>query len=212
MGPWSTLDAALAALGRLAAPAARVAWLGLGVHLVGDRLDDRWAAVVEAVWAWPALAPRVAEGGWPEPLAVGAGLALVVEIAVLVRLLPWVLPAPAPAPGPRGLRVGLDAGRAAAVVAALCLGAAGAWSLAMAVEDALPPGPAGRALGAAAAVGVIARLGPGFWARARALPPSPRRARGLPSALLLLPVAALAVVDALPIWGAVDALVAGRLP
>lgn len=186
---------------RLATTLGQCALVALGVHLAADNLDDRLLALL--VRAQEAL-PEVLRPGGELPLpSLAAGAALLVEAAATLLL--WdgfVL-------SPRAPVLSWGAFRRAACVRALVLPAAlagvlaaGAWSLAMALEDLLPAGPLSPWSAGLVGLAALLRFGGPAWVRAVASLEPPRRwSVGLPSALVLAPVGALAWIHGLPLWG-----------
>jgi hypothetical protein len=198
---------------------AQMALVALGVHLAADTVDDRVLDLLMGGQAWAdahltGLHAAAAEQlgmawdtfvWWPAiPVApISAGLALVLELAADALLVGTFLLTPREA--------ALEWGRykralgVRAVVVPLALSGvlvAGAWSLAMAAEDALP----GSAVApwAAGLLGLVAllRMGVPAWTRAVAALDPPRRwHEGLAPALVILPVGLLAWAHGAPIWG-----------
>lgn len=212
-------DRAAGGLARLLSTAGQVGLLALGVHLAADRLDDlahhgilagqaaceRWLA--GPLWA---LAETLGLAGtdlffWtvlPEPV-LAASLALAVELSALAILASSFLLTP------RDARPRLAAWRQAlglqAVVLPVVLAAtlaAGSWSLAMALEDLLPPSQVSGLAASVVALAAGLHYGLGAWCRAvAALEPPDRWSRGLLRCLILTPVGVLALVHGLPVWG-----------
>jgi hypothetical protein len=196
---WSallTVDRAVAATRPAWGWAAEVALVWLGAHLVADRLDDTLAwALTHAGVAWP-------EPEWPLTAATwgAVGLELLVgALAVWIRLRGSLEPV--------GLREWLRRLHPGAVADPLFVGAtglAGAWVLAMGVEDALAATWPAGASPAAAVVGAAVALRfalPAASTVARSAPLPRRRTDGWARALLLLPFAALAARHGWPVWG-----------
>lgn len=142
-------------------------WLGqialvvLGVHLAADRLDDLLLAAAHAL-PLPGSA-----GGWPARMAVWTALG--VELAVVARAA-WVLATSAGGPDPEWAawwrKRSVESFVRPAFWAVMAL--AGAWTLAMAVEDATAGwlgGPLAQALGLLAGALAAWRLGWTGWRR-----------------------------------------------
>ena len=212
-------DRAAGGLARGLSTLGQLGLLALGVHLAADRLDDLASVAISAAMGacegWLAqplwgLAETVGLEGtdiwfWtllPAPVAA-ASLALAVELAALVVLASTFLLTPrdsAPTWSTWRRSLGIEAIVLPAVLFGVLV--AGSWSLSMAVEDLLPPGPASRM--AAGIVGLAAGLhyGLGAWSRAVAnLEPPERWSRGLVRALIVLPVGVLAWMYGMPLWG-----------
>ncbi|MCB9685216.1 MAG: hypothetical protein H6738_06655 [Alphaproteobacteria bacterium] len=177
-------------------------WLGqvalcwLGAHLAADTLDDLlggWLAGCGIAWPEP-----------EQPLIAGTWAAVVIELVVAGWVL-WVRSR------------SLDQLRTAkewtrrwsirAIVAPVAFGVfglAGAWVLAMAVEDGLAPlwpavaGPAGTVTGLV----IAARLAvPGAWRTVVGTPVPRRRWDGALAAAPVLLLTVLAARHGLPVWG-----------
>jgi len=179
-------------------------WLGqaalviLGVHLAADHLDDHVATAFAALpLPWP-------DSGTPRQAATW--------VAVAAELLTagwavWALARTAAIEPVRHPREWLQRRSIHAVVAPLAwvpLAAAGCWVVAMAAEDLVAgwwsPAAAPVAWGLAALVGW--RLaGSGLVELVRRTPPPASGKEGWASALVVLPMAALAVRHGLPLWG-----------
>jgi len=178
-------------------------WLGqagvvvLGIHLGADQLDDWIAALLSrAPWAWPTADLPLVAGAWG---AVAVELLLVVKIADALLLTPQE-----PTLSWRGW---YDSRSVDAVVLPLFWGIcalAGAWTVGMAVEDALAGLHAQAAFAAGVAAAALAawRLGWSGLTRVVAGLADPRtRLRGLRWAPLLIGVGYLAARHGLPLWG-----------
>jgi len=212
-------DAAAGKVAELATTLGQLALIGLGSHLAADRLDDhlyRRLTQVQDTLAdltvpWliglaetVGLAPGRLVGWSDLSLApASASLALIIELAAIVVL------AGAIALTPRDGRPGLKAWWSARSVHAFLmpltlLGTllAGAWSLAMATEDLLPPSVYAQVAAALVALAAVGRFGLPAVSRAlSALDPDVPWRTGLKRALVLTPIAALVWIEALPIWG-----------
>jgi len=178
-------------------------WLGqlalvaLGVHLAADRLDD---LLLDAVLALPL--PGGASTG-PEHVAVGA--ALVLELAVVVRAA-WVLASSAGGPDPAWSawwrKRSVESLVRPLFWAVMALG--GAWTLAMAVEDATATylgDPVAKGLGLLAGGLAAWRLGWTGWRRTTGGLFLPRHGwAGLLWAPALLACTAVGLMQ-LPLWG-----------
>ena len=179
-------------------------WLGqaalvvLGVHLAADHLDDLLTAGLEAIPApWPDTeTPRVT-GTW---MAVGAELTTVAWTV-------WALARTAavePIDGWRGWWGRRSVHTLAAPLAWAPLAAAGCWVIAMAVEDAVAPLWADAAAGAGWAVAAIVawRLAAsGWWELVQRTPPPSSWRDGWLGAVVVLPMAGLALRYGLPYHG-----------
>jgi len=179
-------------------------WLGqvglvvLGVHLAADHLDDGLALALSSV-ALP----------WPDPDTprwVGTWVAVAVELATVA----WALRAQMrtaarePVQGAAGWRDRLSVHNVVAPLAWLPMALAGTWVVVMAVEDAAAAWVPSLATPVAWGVGglVAWRVGyAGLAALIRRAPPPVRRTEGWLAALLVLPVAGLALRHGLPVWG-----------
>jgi hypothetical protein len=179
------------------------AWLGqigvvaLGVHLVADRLDDFvYASLVAAPIPWGEGAP---------PTWIAAGVALVLELVVVLRAAGMLLLTPG---RPRlSLRVWWEARSVDAFVVPtfwFATAAAGSWTVGMAAEDVLAPTVGGEPARWAAVLlaGLVAwRLGFTGWRRVTGAIEAPASRRdGLRWAPILVPFAALALWYGLPVW------------
>lgn len=212
-------DRVAGGVAQAAATLAQMALVALGVHLAADTVDDRVLDLLLGAQAWAdahltgahaAVAEQLGMAWdtfvwWPSvPVApISAGLALVLELAADALLVGTFLLTPRKAE--------LDWNRykralgVRAVVTPIALSGvlvAGAWSLAMAAEDALP----GSAVApwAAGLLGLVAliRMGAPAWMRAvAALDPPKRWYEGIGPALVVLPVGLLAWAHGAPIWG-----------
>jgi hypothetical protein len=167
----------------------QLALVCLGVHLAADRLDDLVAeALGLVVWFDTNLA------------VVGAWAALLVEVTADVLFAGLVLLTdPKRTPSFRAWR---RVRSVEGVVVPLALAGvllAGAWSLAMGIEDLLPRARVGAA---ALAIAALLRFGWPAWARAVGHLERPRRwTQGLASALVLAPIGWLAWAHGVPFWG-----------
>jgi len=206
-------DAAAGGLARLATTLGQCALVVLGVHLAADNLDDR---VLVGLTAAVELAERLlagtggrllagAEGtleGLPLP-ALAACSALAVETAAVGLLCGAFLLTPRQArPSWCAWRRAL--GVRAVVVPVVLSGVllAGAWSLAMSVEDVLPASPVAPWAAGLVALAALLRFGEPAWSRAvAALEPPQRFTEGLAAALVLAPVGLLAWMYGVPLWG-----------
>ncbi len=215
----ATTDRAAGGLARLATTLGQCALVVLGVHLAADSLDDRvfllLSTAVELADArlQPlAVAAASGLGLGPEALllwqglplaAMAAWLALAVELAAATLLCGgFLLTARASAPTWSAWRRALCV---RAVVLPGCLGGvllAGSWSLAMGVEDLLPPSALAPWAAALLGLSALLRFGWPAWRRTvAALEPPRRRAEGLASALVLAPIGLLAWIYGVPLWG-----------
>jgi hypothetical protein len=178
-------------------------WVGqaalvlLGTHLAADRLDEilaDWLARLPIAWPDP-----------DSPLAVGTWAALVLEVVVAGWALGWL--AAAHAEPVADLKAWWKRISIPAVVVPVLwapLAAAGCWSVAMAVEDAVTPVllTGARELGWVAAALVGWRFGIGGIERiTRGIDLPERPFAAIPGALLAAPMAWLALRHGLPIWG-----------
>lgn len=204
MQPLVTLDARIASTRPLWRWLGQVALIVLGAHLACDRLDDALAGLLGGVpLPWPD--PQT-------PFTVGAWTAVILELGVAIWAV-WALVRTAgPSlhdprlPGWKGMarawaqRVSVH--NLIGPLSWLPISLAGCWTIAMAVEDALPAHPvaswAAYALG-----GVVAwRLAaPAFGRLVLHAPIPKRRIEGWPAAVPLLIVAGFAAWYGLPVWG-----------
>jgi len=211
-------DRAAGGLARLATTLGQVALVCLGAHLAADRLDDRVYGQLSDAQAWldarlaPALGPLGERLGlgyerlllWERlPLAPAAAW-----VALLLELLACALLCASFLLTPRRVELSWMGFRRALSVHALVLPVAlagtllaGAWSLAMAAEDLLPPSPVAPWAGGALALAVLVRFGMPAWGRAvGALERSGRPARDLLVAVLIGPIGLLAWLHGVPCW------------
>ena len=218
---WRTtaqIDRASASVARAATVVGQAGLVALGVHLAADRIDDRLLVALQGLASRldrhlaPPLAWLAGTLGWPTDAlwfwtetpwaAAAASGALLVELCALVLLVSTFLLVGREA---KASWQGWWAARSIhAVVAPLTLAgavAAGAWSLGMAVEDAVG-GTAGRALGLGLSVLVLARFGlPALRRSVAGLQPTRLRA-GIWSAAVLVPIGLLAWSEGTPWAGA----------
>lgn len=177
-------------------------WLGqvalvvLGVHLAADRLDDLLLQVLTAGLPGTDAALRQAAATWT---------AVVLELLVGVRVLAAVLfTSPHPELSWRSWWARRSVDAFVLPVFWALASFAGAWAVAMGVEDLLVPWVPDVAFwGGVAVASVVAwRLG---WTGVRrvvgALDEEPARLSGLLWAPLLLGCSALVVRFAMPVWG-----------
>ncbi len=185
-------DRAAAWIAHHAGTLGQLAFVFLGVHLAADRLDD---AVLRALTALAWFDTNlVVPSAW---------------IALLVELTADALFAAALLLTDRRRTPSFRAWRRVrsvdSVVLPLSLAGtilAGAWSLAMGIEDLLPPSPVARLGSSALAIAALLRFGWPAWARAVShLDPARRWSRGLVPALVLAPIGWLAWSHGVPIWG-----------
>jgi hypothetical protein len=196
---WSTLttvDRGVAATRPAWGWVAEVGLVWLGCHLVADRLDDGLRSALTNVGiAWP-------EPEWP--LVAATWSAVAVELAVCA-LAVWVrLRGEAEPIQPREWVRRLHPGAVADLVFFVATGLAGAWVLAMGVEDLVAPWwpDAAQPLGVVTGALVAWRIAlPAAWTVFRATPVPRRRTDGWARLLVLLPYAALAVRHGWPVWG-----------
>ncbi len=203
----------------LAGSFVRLGLLFLGTHLAADHLDDAILALFEALrglaelhLSGPAMGAAAALGMVPGRLLLwrglalapaAAALALAVELETVALLWSTVafVPRDAPATWAHWRRaLGLRAVVRPLVLLGVVL--AGAWSLGMAIEDALPPGAWAQAAGVLVAGGVLLRHGLDLLRRCGgALDPAPPLWAGAAAAVLLAPVGALAWREGVPVGG-----------
>lgn len=184
------LDRAAGWLGGRLGTAGQLGLLALGLHAVGDRLDDRVLDAVETLGVVT-----------PVPGLAGA-FALLVELLAIALLADGLLLTP------RVARLDLARLRAAFGHRALALGLAlpsvglaGGGVVAMAVEDALGASALALPLGSLAGLLAALRLGLPAVARCLGALQRPRRPeRGGPGSLLLLLVAGLALAELAGRW------------
>lgn len=177
-------DRAAGGLARVATTLGQCALIGLGVHLAADSLDDRLIGLE-----------------LPLPVTAAAWTALVVELLAIGLLWNSFLLSP------RQPKLSWSRLRAALGIHALAISfslagvlLAGAWSMAMAVEDNLPASPWAPPASGLLGVVVLVRFGlPAFLRAVACLEPPRRHGEGLLSALVLVPVGLLAWLGALPI-------------
>ncbi len=201
------------------ATAAQIALVCLGVHLAADRMDDDIAAGITHlqgrmdVWLTEPLGGAAEAVGLPYdtllvwdllPTApIAAWSALAVELSAITLLsVGFLLTTRRPELSWTSFKEALCVHALVMPLALAGVLVAGSWSLAMAVEDLLPPSDvaiwAARLVGAAALV----RFGWGAWSRSvGSMEPPRRRTAGLASALILVPVGLLAWMHGAPIWG-----------
>lgn len=175
-------------------------WLGqlglvvLGVHLAADQLDD---LAYQALAALP-FAPA-------DPAPAAAWAAVVLELLVVLKAASALLLTPLRPPLARARwwrARSVDAFVLPVFWAIVAL--AGAWSLAMGLEDLLATWQpqAARPLAVTAALLVAWRLGWSGWRRVvGSMEPGGSALRGVVWAPLLLAVTTACAVHGLPIWG-----------
>ena len=191
---WSS-DAAAGGLARGATTLGQCALLVLGVHLAADNLDDRVLQLSTWGLSW-------VDRELPLPVVAGWTALGVEGLAVLLLCGAFLLSERAPVLSWRRWRAALSV---RALVLPLTMAGvllAGAWSMAMGVEDLLPASP--LAPWSAALVGLVTllRFGVPAWLRTvAAMDPARRLTDGLASSLVLAPVGLLAWVYGLPLWG-----------
>lgn len=214
---WRTaagLDRMAASVARAATGIGQVGLVALGVHLAADRLDDRLLSLLQALGQAldrhlaPPLMGLAERLGWPSDAlwfwtdapwpTAAAGGALLAELCALLLLVGAFLLVDRDA---RWSWRGWWAARSIhAVVAPLTLAgavAAGAWSLGMAVEDAVG-GSAGQALAIGLAALVLLRFGlPALRRGVAGLTPAPPL-HGVRAAVVLLPIGLLAWREGTP--------------
>lgn len=204
----------------LGAGLVRLGLLLLGSHLAADHLDDVVLGVFGAAeqlatrhLEGPALGAAAALGLAPGRLLVWQGLplgalatwaALVVELATVLVLWSGVVLVPdARDASWARWRAALGLRAVVRPVALTGIVLAGCWSLAMAVEDVLPPSPLARAAGVLLGGAVLLRHGLELLRRCVvALEPEPRPLAGGLEALALAPLTVLAWREGVPVWGA----------
>ncbi len=188
------IDARIASTGRVWFWLGQLGLVVLGVHLAADQLDDlAYRALGALPWSPSDPAPAAA---WA---AVGLELLVVLKAASALMLTPMVPPLTR-ARWWRARSVDAFVLPVFWGVAAL----AGAWSLAMGLEDLLSPlqAQAARPLAIAAALLVTWRLGWTGWRRVvGAMEPGGSALRGIVWAPLLLAVTVSCAIHGLPIWG-----------
>lgn len=189
------LDASLAVTRPLWLWFGQVALVVLGTHLAADRMDDA-LGLLAAGLPIP----------WPDPntpFVVGQWAGVVLEVAILV----WAVRALFRTPEnelkhPREWAGRFSVHNLVAPLFWLPVSLAGSWSIAMAVEDALPIHPASTAFAWGLAAIVALRLGvSAVWLLLHSPPPPKRRVEGLLFAPPLALVAGFAAWYGLPIWG-----------
>ncbi len=215
MGWLSVTDRAAGGIARLSTTLGQIALVILGVHLVGDQLDDLLlGAMSGAVEALDGPLSRLTaaldrpHGTTPRlsdlPLTTAAAWgALCVELAASAALsAAFVLSSRRPELSWASLRGALCVH---AVVMPLALAGvllAGCWSMAMAAEDLLPVSDIAPWAAGILAAAVGGRFGLPAWLRALgALSPATSWRQGLWLSELLLPVGVLAWRHGVPVWG-----------
>jgi len=215
MGWLSTTDRTAGGIARLSTTLGQIALVLLGVHLVGDQLDDLlFVALSGVVDALEGPAARVMaslnrpHGTTPLlsnlPLTAAAVWgALCVEVAASAALIAaFVLSTRRPSLSWADYRSALCVH---AVVMPLSLAGvllAGCWSMAMATEDLLPLSTLAPWAAGLLALAVGARFGLPAWIRAiGALSEAKSWRQGALLSLLLLPIGALAWRHGVPVWG-----------
>jgi hypothetical protein len=181
-------------------------WLGqvalvvLGTHLAADRLDDHLGQLLTAIpVAWPD--PEV-------PFVAGTWTALGLELLVtLWAVLALARSTDEPVRNAREWVSRLSVHNVLGPLFWLPVSLAGSWTIAMAIEDALPTHAISQ--GVAWTIGIVVawRLaGSGMQQLVQSPPKPKRRAEGLFWAPPLAVVAVYAVLYGLPIYGALDQL------
>jgi hypothetical protein len=190
----SSWDRAAAWIAQQASTLGQLALLCLGVHLAADRLDDHVLRALTALVARWTDTDLVVPAAW---------VALVAELAAdAIFASAILLTDPRRAPDVRAWRRVRSVDSVVLPISLAGVILAGAWSLAMGIEDLLPPSPPARLGSGALGIAALLRFGWPAWARAVShLDPARRWTRGLASALVLAPIGWLAWSHGVPIWG-----------
>ena len=189
------LDASVAVTRPLWLWFGQVALIVLGTHLAADRMDDGLGRLVAQVPV-----------GWDDPqtpFVVGRWVGVALEVLITL----WAVRALFRTTD-NDLKSWRDWGprwsvhNVSAPLFWLPVSLAGCWSIAMAIEDALPVHPAATFVGWGLASVVPARLAlTATWSLLRSPPKPKRRMDGLLWLAPLIPVAGYAIWFGLPIWG-----------
>lgn len=189
------IDASLAVTRSLWLWFGQVALIVLGTHLAADRIDDALgvlAASVPVPWPDPDM-----------PIVAGQWAGVVLEVAITVWAIRALFRTPENAlKKPRDWMARWSVHNVTAPLFWLPVSLAGGWSIAMAIEDALPIHPISTGFAWALAGAVALRLGLSAVWLLIASPPVPRRRSD--GVLWLAPlalVAGFATWYGLPIWG-----------
>lgn len=215
MGLLSTTDRAAGGIARLSTTLGQIALVALGVHLVGDQIDDLllsgMGAAVEALEGPLARLTAALDrphGSTPLlsslPLSTAAAWgALCVELAATVALsTAFVLSSRRPSLTWAAYREALCLHALVMPLALAGVLLAGCWSMAMAAEDLLPMSAIAPWAAGLLALAVAARFGLPAWLRAvGALSAAKTWRDGVVLSLLLLPVGVLAWRHGVPVWG-----------
>ena len=210
-----TTDRAAGGLARLATTLGQIALVILGVHLVGDQLDDLlyslltgMVAAIEVPVAQAMAALDRPHGATPMlenlPLvSATAWGALSVELAATVALsAAFVLTSRKPLLSWAEYRSALCVHAVIMPAALAGVLLAGCWSMAMAAEDLLPVSGVAPWAAGLLALAVAARFALPAWLRAiGALSEASSWRQGLVLSVLLLPVGAMAWRHGVPVWG-----------
>jgi hypothetical protein len=215
MGWLSTTDRAAGGIAQLSTTLGQIALVILGVHLVGDQIDDllfnAMAAGVDALedpLAQLTAALDRPHGTTPQlsnlPLTTAAAWgALGIELTASVALsAAFVLSSRRPTLSWAAYREALSVHALVMPLALAGVLLAGCWSMAMAAEDLLPRSDLAPWAAGLLAAAVGARFGMPAWLRAvGSLSAATSWRRGALLSALLLPVGALAWRHGVPVWG-----------
>ncbi len=215
MGLLSTADRAAGGIAQWSTTLGQTALVALGVHLVGDQVDDLLLISLEAsVEALEGPLARLTamldlpHGTTPQlssvPLSTTAAWgALCVELSATVALsTAFVLSSRRPCLSWTAYRKALCIHALVMPLALAGVLLAGCWSMAMAAEDLLPPSGIAPWAAGLLALAAGARFGLPAWLRAiGALSAAETWRQGGLLSALLLPIGVLAWRHGVPVWG-----------
>ena len=176
-------------------------WLGqvalvvLGTHLAADRLDDHLGTLLSQI--------PIAWSNTELPFVAGTWMALALELAVTVwAVLALVRSTDEPVQSVREWASRISVHNVLGPLFWLPVSLAGSWTIAMAIEDALPIHPVSQGIAWLVGLVVAWRLAGSGLVQLVQTPPKPKlRLEGLIWAAPLAIVAVYAVLYGLPIYG-----------